>query len=75
MIPGPDPLPQVAETPSRLYAEREVFAGSTTGFGATTEALFMERQKLRRPLEDDLGHVDLVMAPAKSPLIASSRWV
>ena len=37
--------------------------------------LFDLAGSLRRPFEDDLGQLDLVMVSAKSPLIASSRWV
>jgi FkbM family methyltransferase len=38
-------------------------------------SLFDLAGSLRRPFEDDLGQLDLVMVSAKSPLIASSRWV
>ena len=37
--------------------------------------LFDLAGSLRRPFEDDLGQLDLVMVSARSPLIASSRWV
>lgn len=37
--------------------------------------LFDLAGSLRRPFEDDLGQFDLVMVSARSPLIASSRWV
>lgn len=37
--------------------------------------LFDLAGSLRRPFEDDLGQLDLVLVSAKSPLIASSRWV
>jgi hypothetical protein len=37
--------------------------------------LFDLAGSLRRPFENDLGQLDLVMVSGKSPLIASSRWV
>jgi FkbM family methyltransferase len=37
--------------------------------------LFDLAGSLRRPFEDDLGQLDLVLVAEKSPLIASSRWV
>jgi FkbM family methyltransferase len=37
--------------------------------------LFDLAGSLRRPFEDDLGQLDLVMVSQKSPLISSNRWV
>jgi FkbM family methyltransferase len=82
---------QVLEGSTRLFDHTEVFVIEVNLFAfmpgcprvheiiqfmaSRGYTLFDLAGSLRRPFEDDLGQLDLVMVSAKSPLIASSRWV
>lgn len=82
---------QVLQGSTRLFDHTEVFVIEVNLFAfmpgcprvheivqfmaARGYTLFDLAGSLRRPFEDDLGQLDLVMVSARSPLIASSRWV